>query len=665
MHDLQTVINKGVPSIRRNKVTSNGITPTSCQKEAIKSFHKSISEGKNKMAFIMATATGKTNVAIWCIEDYLKKYGFGKVLFVAHLDQIWQQADERFKQLLPSINRGFFVGREKINIDAGVITAGVVSLAQGIKNKTLPFKKDHFNFIVIDEFHHSSTGTYKTVLNYFKPKVLLGMSCLKERHDQKDFLQYFGNNIVYEIDTVTAIEQKAIAGLKYYAVKDDINYKVHKNGYKYTEVDQNRRLIIPEKDKRVIEKYLEIAKGKKTIAFCATIAHARRMTEYFIEMGVSAVAIHHFNAQYPDMAPKSILQKTDDFKNGKYQVACTVDKWLEGADFPDAEVALLLRPTKSWRVFIQSRGRVLRLYNGKKYGIVIDAVGNHKHVKIYRQLLVEHMVYMKHQLGKDSTTKEIGKLVKTKPETFVEEYKKVSTEYKDMVHSGKTTCSLTKGTIEYSPGVFEMEVEEIKDIFFRTGELPLTKKHLIRDYFDLKNKLGRQPKYEEYKSYTGHGNMSMDNLFGKPGWFYLVKKVGGKVCSSGQLKRRWNKEEVIQIYVNFKKHIGRQPSQDKFKQECRIGQSVLDRLFGKPGFKNMIAMVGDVPYTFNKVSMFSRQHLLNDYFSLKKELGRQPMSMEYGKKHHGNATLCRVFGRPGWSNMLKELNEEKIAKRNR
>lgn len=502
------------------------ITPYHCQEEALKAFHKSLKAGKHKMALVMATATGKTNVAIWAIEEYLKTYGLGKVLFIAHLDQIWQQADERFKQLTPALSRGF-IGSKQENINAGVVAASITTLSNHIKNGTLPFTRTHFDFIVVDEFHHAAAKTYSSVLEYFKPKVLLGMSCIKERYDQKDFLQYFGNNIIYEIDTVAAIEEKAIAGLKYYAVKDDVDYKVHRNGYEYTEMDQNKKLIIPEKDKRVIEKWKESCGDKKTIVFCANIAHARRTAEYFAAAGVSVVAIHHYHPDHTDSTPKINLQKTEDFRNGVYQVACTIDKWLEGADFPDVEVGLFLRPTKSWRVFVQSRGRVLRKFNGKKNGIIIDAVGNHRWIKIYRNLLAENMLVMSHRLGNKVDMGDIGEWIEKGNSLFIKKYQEISKEYKEEIakNPGRALGGFNKPEAVYEPGVFELNIEEVEDIFFRTGEIDITREHLIEDYLALEKELGRQPTLNEYEIKC-HSLSALDRVFGKPGWRNMLKELG-------------------------------------------------------------------------------------------------------------------------------------------
>lgn len=605
------------------------------QKEAIQAFHDSVNTGKNKMALIMATATGKTNVAIWCIEEYMKMFGHGKVLWIAHLDQIWQDADERFKELLPMKSRGFYYGDNKSNISAGVVIGGVDTLANGIKAGNLPFKPKHFDFIVIDEFHHAATETFKKVIDYFKPSVLLGMSCLKERHDKKVFLSYFGDNIIYEIDTVTAIERKAIAGLRYYAVNDDINYTIHQNGYEYTEMDQNRKLIIPGKDKRVIEKYLKIAPGKKTIAFCANIRHAERMAEYFNDMGIPSVAIHTKDAK------QTIITKTEEFREGKYQVACTIDKWLEGADFPDVEVGLFLRPTKSWRVFLQARGRVLRLSKGKKFGIIIDAVANHKWINIYRQLLQEDLLIKGHRLDKTLSAAEMDISPKNW-NRFVKTYEEISEEYSRRFPF-KNGKSQGKDEVVFEPGEFTLEIEEVKDIFLRTGEERITKEHLIQDYLDLEVELGRQPTITEYIK-KKHSSSSIRSYFCS--WNGLLEVVG-REC-----KELITREHLLKHYYDLETELGRQPLYEEYKNKTGHGNRVMDNLFGHPGWRNLVLKAGGHVHKKMSIRSLPREHFLQCYFAVKQELGRRPSYEEYRIRCYTNTALNKAFGCPGWNNLV-------------
>jgi superfamily II DNA or RNA helicase len=706
----------GQPLVKDVNIVKTQPLPLPHQQKAKDKWWESIREGKTKGALIMATASGKTNIAIWCIKDYLKLYGLKNVLFISHLEQIWSQTETRFKELFPEISCGFYVGDRKDGGNTGVTIASVFTLYNAIKNNNIPFSKDHFKFIVIDEFHHTATSMYQKVLKYFNPDILLGMSCLKERNDNQKFLHYFGDNIIYELDTVTAICEGAIAGLKYYAIKDDIDYKVNKNRFKYNEFDQNRRLILPEKDKKVVGKWMELASGKKTIVFCATIEHANRMAEYFNEKGISAVAIHHHYCGGIKSTPKTMEERTNGFRNGKYLVACTIDKWLEGADFPDAEVALLMRPTRSWRIFLQSRGRVLRLYNGKKFGIVIDAVGNHKWVKIYKNLVKEHITYELRRIKEANPKAELkimGKdvIVTDITNSFVDSlqdnelgnmYEEVKKKFSKAYNPGrkKEYYGSYKGSIEYEPGVFDLDIEEIKDILFKTGEVALTREHLIRDFLDLEKKLGRQPKCDEYNRLC-HSCDVLNNVFGKPGWrnmlesiskkpmterltiehlvadFYKLEQKLGRQPTYAEFKKEchtiinWgsflkkigrvtlklrgiSKEQVIGAYIKLKNRLGRQPSITDYERYCYNDTWVIKH-FGSWG--KMVNELGG-NYVKRYCRGLTKEHLIDDYLKLESKLGRQPSMSEYSNSCHSSETVTKYFG--SYANMLKEVGREPL-----
>jgi len=589
------------------KKADAAVKPWPHQREAIQAFHTSLVQGKKKMAFVLATGTGKTNIAIWCIDDFLKLYGHGRVLFISHLEQIWSQLDERFEAVAPHISRGCFMAGEERSLNATVINASVYTIASRIKSGTIPFTPKHFKAIIIDEFHHAATATYKTLFKYFTPEILVGMSCIKERHDAKDFLKYFGNNIVYELDTIEAIKRRAIAGLRYIALKDDIDYSIHKNGFAYKERDQNRKLIIPKKDLRVIERWQEIAPGKKTIVFCANIRHAERIVELLHSMHVSAVSVHY------GLAPDVISKRTVAFRTGKVQVAVTIDKWLEGADFPDAEVALLLRPTKSWRIFVQARGRVLRRIPGvKETGIVIDAVGNHKWIGTYK-----HLVHERAQFAAPSGS------------------------------GGDHRAELT-----HDPGLFALDISEVADIFALTGERQfITQEQAIAKYRELEKKKGKQPTITEYAS-KGHSIEVLERLYGRPGWRNFLKDMGKEALRSFKITRRQAREK----YRELEKNKGRQPTGLEFAAEG-YGIAKLDYLYGCPGWRNFLKSMGkDVLYS----SQITRRQAKEKYRELEKNKGRQPTYTEYASEGYGIAMLVKLYGRPGWRNFLKDMRKESL-----
>ena len=77
--------------------------------------------------------------------------------------------------------------------------------------KELP--ADHYDFVIVDEFHHAAAPSYRRLLDWIKPKVLLGLTATPERHDELDILGYFDNHIAAEIRLPDAINRKLLCTL--------------------------------------------------------------------------------------------------------------------------------------------------------------------------------------------------------------------------------------------------------------------------------------------------------------------------------------------------------------------------------------------------------------------------------------------------------------------
>src|SRR5690625_5308594 len=83
--------------------------------------------------------------------------------------------------------------------------------------------KDYYDFIIVDEFHHAAAESYQKLLDYYEPKVLLGLTATPERMDGKDILTYFDNRIAAEIRLTEAVNQKLLSPFQYFCVTDSVD----------------------------------------------------------------------------------------------------------------------------------------------------------------------------------------------------------------------------------------------------------------------------------------------------------------------------------------------------------------------------------------------------------------------------------------------------------
>ena len=352
------------------------VKPYGAQIEALYYLNQTREEGMQKGLVVMATGVGKTYLAAFDSQK------FKKILFVAHREEILNQACNSFGNVMPNKSLGFFKA-SNINIDADVIFASVQTLGKENYLNEAYFKTDDFDYIIIDEFHHVAASTYRCIVDYFKPKFLLGLTATPFRMDNKDIFEYCDDNLVYEINLKEAIERDYLVPFKYYGVYDDTDYSEIniKNG-KYNEKELEKVLSV-EKRADLVYKYYKMFGLKKTIAFCCSVNHANFMAGEFIKIGIKAVAVHTGDGEYKEQREKAV----DLLKSGELDVIFVVDIFNEGLDIPEVDSVLFLRPTESYTVFIQQLGRGLRKFPGKTHLTVLDFIGNYKRAHILPILL--------------------------------------------------------------------------------------------------------------------------------------------------------------------------------------------------------------------------------------------------------------------------------------
>ncbi|MGY4032558.1 DEAD/DEAH box helicase family protein, partial [Aeromonas media] len=140
-----------------------------------------------------------------------------RLLFVAHREEILTQARQTFLHMAPQANFGLYHGQQQDEADW--LFASIQTL--GKSRHLLRFAPDHFDYVVVDEFHHAASPSYRRLLNHFKPRFLLGLTATPDRTDQADILALCDNNLVFERGLALAIEQKMLVPLTYHGILDD------------------------------------------------------------------------------------------------------------------------------------------------------------------------------------------------------------------------------------------------------------------------------------------------------------------------------------------------------------------------------------------------------------------------------------------------------------
>jgi len=321
---------------------------------------------------VAATGTGKTVISAFDYKNFRNNNQSSKLLFVAHRKEILQQAKATFQGILKDNNFGdLWVDGMEPNSNEYVF-ASVQTLNNRLKE--IKLSPEYYDFIIVDEVHHISASTYRPIINYFKPKILLGLTATPERMDGEDILEDFCNRIASEIRLPEALNKKLLCPFQYFGITDSIDL-THVKWEKGKYVASELTSLYTKNDVRVgqiiahLEKYTSDLKDVRAIGFCVTVEHAIFMTEKFNFAGLKAECLTSKNSNERDRIRAQ-------FKKKEFNYLFVVDIFNEGVDIPEIDTVLFLRPTESLTIFLQQLGRGLRLAEGKDCLTVLDFVGN-------------------------------------------------------------------------------------------------------------------------------------------------------------------------------------------------------------------------------------------------------------------------------------------------
>lgn len=293
----------------------------------------------------MATGLGKTAT----FTNIKRK---GRVLVLAHREELIKQPVKYYDCPV-----GIEMADRHSNGEE-VVIASVMTLIHRL-NK---FKPDEFDLIIIDEAHHAAAASYKKIISYFKPRLLLGFTATPNRGDNVRLDDVF-QKIIYQKDLRWAIENKYLTDI--HCLRVNIGYDISKvarrmGDFAVGELEQ--ALNTDAINGAIAEAYKKYAKGA-TLIFATSVKHAQDIANMI--PGAVAVTANTKNRQ-------ELINK---FTNR--EIPCLVNCMIftEGTDMPLVETVMIARPTQNSSLYTQMVGRGLRLYPGKDKLILIDLVG--------------------------------------------------------------------------------------------------------------------------------------------------------------------------------------------------------------------------------------------------------------------------------------------------
>lgn len=339
------------------------------QIEAKNNIYKAWNSFRSVM-FQMPTGTGKTLLFSAIIKDLVNYDPNVRVLILAHrtelIDQISKSIGSKYNIVHGKIKSGYSEEEYyKIQI------ASVQTLINRLEKR---WNKTEFEYIIIDEAHHTLAKSYKKICEYYPNAKILGVTATPYRLNAEPFTSMFETLIISQ-SIHHFISEGWLSDYKYYSIESDSmtqqrinNLKIGNDG-DYSEHDMLSKLDLDEIRANLVHSYKKYADGKKGIIYTIDRTHNIHVCNNFRNAGYKVEVID-------SLTPADKRQQIiNSFKNNSIDILCNVNIFSEGFDCPEIEFIQLARPTLSLSMFLQQLGRGFRISKNKNNVIFIDNVG--------------------------------------------------------------------------------------------------------------------------------------------------------------------------------------------------------------------------------------------------------------------------------------------------
>lgn len=348
------------------------------QRSFIAGIHRQYANGRKAPLAVLPTGGGKTACLAYIADSTAEKNLRSAItvhrqelvlqtsLTLARAD-VWHRIvapDPVIKAAIQAMHRE--LGRSRFNSEAPNTVASIQALVRR--------PDERFDFLNMDEAHHSVAGSWQTVIARNPDAWLLGVTATAERLDGRGLGTEYGgpfDSLVLGPSTADLIADGYLSPPRVYAPAQQLDFSdVHTLAGDFKRDEAAAKMDKPTITGDAIDHYRRLCDGIPAIAFCTSVDHAKHVAESFAAAGYRARCVDGGMNDADRRAAIAALGR------GDIHVLTSCEIISEGVDVPVVGAAILLRPTKSLGLYLQQVGRVLRPYPGKENALVLDHVGN-------------------------------------------------------------------------------------------------------------------------------------------------------------------------------------------------------------------------------------------------------------------------------------------------
>jgi DNA repair protein RadD len=314
--------------------------------------------GRKKVLIVLPTGGGKTVCFSYIAESSSKKGN--RVCVLVHRAELLDQASRSMP-----VRHGLIAAGRSMDLSHSVQIASVQTLARRLHQ--LP--KDFFQLLIVDEAHHTTAGTWASVVEHFDSARLIGVTATPIRLDGRGLGEHYESMVVgpsaqWLTDNGFLSQAKVLAppGIQTSGLRK-----------KMGDFDMKQAEGLLQEGQAMgdcLTHYRQHLDGQTAIAFCCSVAHSQAVAGLFQANGVAAASI---DGKMDVNRRRSLLASLG---RGEIKVLTSCALIGEGVNVPSVGGCILLRPTSSIGLHLQMIGRCLRVSPGKKRAVILDHVGN-------------------------------------------------------------------------------------------------------------------------------------------------------------------------------------------------------------------------------------------------------------------------------------------------